>query len=442
MKKIIFLGIYFLSPMIMIRILYGINPIKYGNFNFFISMSLGIAAYNWLIWQFILSSRPKFIDAIIGLDKIYRLHGVMAIVSILLAIIHNSFLNQMFGDTNSGLFGEVAILIYVAVSVISVFLLTKSKWKKIKILGLLKNFLSDRIKIKYEHFKEVHNLSIIGLVSMQIHVLMTSNARQYNTIYRMYMLYFILAVVFYSYHKFIRPWIIKEDKWLIEAVHKLSLDVYEIKMSLDNKKINYHPGQFGFFKMKVGDRYETHPFSFTSSPLDHHSITIAVKILGDFTRRLDQLKVGDLVYIDGPYGDFSYTNYGHENKSFFIAGGIGITPIISMIRYMSIKEPLRKVTLLWGIRTRGDYLYKNDLVSLMKKMPNLKVIPVISREEDYSGERGYINYDLLLKYLSPMSIHDKREGYYICGPSVLMKNTRCNLDDLGIHSSRIHYESF
>jgi predicted ferric reductase len=207
-------------------------------------------------------------------------------------------------------------------------------------------------------------------------------------------------------------------------------------------KIKYQPGQFGFFSFRSDEIVEEeHPFSISSgNTVDHMSIT--VKELGDFTRQIKHLKAGDKVYVDAPYGRFSYLNHMNEKDLVFIAGGVGITPMISMLRHMMAFEPNRKVTLLWGMNLLSDYIMKVEFEKILDAMPNMTIIPVIAQDKEYQGEKGYIDHEKLQRLLQEQLLKPSSTGYYLCGPPVLMDNSIANLKKLGVNDKYIHFERF
>ena len=97
--------------------------------------------------------------------------------------------------------------------------------------------------------------------------------------------------------------------------------------------MSFRPGQFGFLSLRLNGRWQMwHPFSISSADTDE-TLSLTIKSLGDFTQRVPEVKEGDRVKLDLPYGAFSIDSF-HSEKYVLIAGGVGITPICCMLRAM------------------------------------------------------------------------------------------------------------
>lgn len=120
--------------------------------------------------------------------------------------------------------------------------------------------------------------------------------------------------------------------------------------------------------------------------------------MGDFTATVKDTTSADEAYIDMPYGIFSFLNYDAPNLV-FIAGGIGITPFISMLRYMVDKKLERNVILIWGNKTEKDIAFKSELEQMVVAMPSLRIIHVLSNQPPWPGEKGYVDTRLLHTHL-------------------------------------------
>lgn len=415
------------------------NPDKYSKLSILISMLIGVMAYTWFVWQFILSARPKFIERYIGLDKMYRLHGLMAVVALILVFGHKTIEEWFFGETLMTIMGSLAFMIFLLVSFISLAMVTKERWLKLPLLKALKELMEG---YKYEVNKGIHNLSFIALIAMQAHVMMTSSARMSSKVLYVFMSYFMIALMFYGYHKVLKPWILNEYPCRVVGIKEESPTTWSIYFEPIEHHIHYLPGQFGFFTMRINQKREVHPFSFSSSPTDQGLISITVKKLGDFTDKVHALKVGDTITVEGPFGDFSYLNHKDDLFIYMIAGGVGITPMISMLRHLRRTESQKPVILLWGVRKEEDLLFDKELGEMIEEMTHLTIIPVISDVPEYQGETGYITAPVIEKYLVDTGFQIDHTGFYICGPPVLMKSSIKSLYHLGVRKEHIHYENF
>jgi predicted ferric reductase len=165
-------------------------------------------------------------------------------------------------------------------------------------------------------------------------------------------------------------------------------------------------GQFAFFSFKsLLVKSESHPFSISSSPNDNN-LKITVKNLGDYTGRLFNLKIGDFVMVDGPYGNFSYKKAKKQNQ-IWIAGGIGITPFYSMAQSL---ESGYKVDLYYSVKENLEAVYAKELIELTKKNPSFRF------KLWNTTERGYVNG----RVVTDLSSGLKDKEIFLCGPSVFM----------------------
>jgi predicted ferric reductase len=169
----------------------------------------------------------------------------------------------------------------------------------------------------------------------------------------------------------------------------------------------FEPGQFGWFAIGRSPFSLTqHPFSFSSSA-EGGEVELAVKALGDFTSTVSQLEPGTTVYVDGPHGVFSMDQ--DEGPGFgFIAGGVGIAGLISMLRTMADRRDVRPALLFYA-------------------------------NADWACETGYLTAEILARHLPDGY---RRFQYFICGPDPMMDAVEAALSDLGVPPERVHTERF
>lgn len=444
LRKTLYSLAYFLSPLLPIYALYQFNPDKYtSNPIVFLAMILGASAYTWLILQFVLSARPKRAEIHFGMDKIYRVHGLMAVVSVVFVLLHQTVYEEQFGETFQTQLGSISMILFIAVCGITLLLMVNSILLKIKPIKWVRSLIESFKIFKYEHFMLIHNLTAVALILMVVHVLLTYAARNSVLVFIVFLGYFLLGALFYIYHKFIKIAILKKNWYVVKEVVQESSNMWSVKFAPENGKlIHYKPGQFGFYKM-IGEKItaEEHPFSLSSSPSNKDYISVTVKELGDFTSQIKHVKKGEHVLVDAPYGRFTYLHHPKETASVFIVGGVGITPALSMLRYMRDTDPNRKVLLIWGMNTLDDYIHRDEFTQMQKVMKNLKVIPVVGRDDAWDGYKGYIDLDKLKKIMAENTMPETT-GYYLCGPPVLMDNCIKNLKVMNVPKKYVHFEKF
>src|SRR5262249_32935831 len=146
-------------------------------------------------------------------------------------------------------------------------------------------------------------------------------------------------------------------------------------------------------------------------------INLTIKESGDFTRSIGLVQPGDSATVHGPFGRFSHTFHREEQDLVFVAAGVGITPHISMLRYMAdLREP-RRVLLVYASRTPADILFADELRALEAgECPALKVVHVLSNPPGgWHGEVGRLDADRLLH----LSGGPTGKAFYLCCPPAM-----------------------
>ena len=198
----------------------------------------------------------------------------------------------------------------------------------------------------------------------------------------------------------------------------------------------FKPGQFlNLYLNKEGEPPNARPYSICSSPLNKDYIELTIKIRQNFTQKVNQLKEGDTVRIAGPFGIFVFD----EDKMKHIvimAGGCGIAPYISMIRYVNEKNLGNKLTVFYSARTHADFAHYEELDRIRKENRNIGIVFTCTREPEgspWKGERGRINEDMLRRHLdSPDGKH-----YFLCGPAEMVESGVQMLKNIGAKKESI-----
>jgi ferredoxin-NADP reductase len=180
--------------------------------------------------------------------------------------------------------------------------------------------------------------------------------------------------------------------------------------------------------------------SFASAPNDKGSLMVAMRMRSSaFKNSLQTLPLGTRVKVSRPMGSFTL----HKDASrpaVFLAGGIGITPIRSIVGWATDERLPHKLHLFYSNRTAEETAFMERFESLTRENPNLKFIPTVtaSRNGSWRGETGRIDKNMLVKYVPEI----RDPIYYVAGPSGMVAAMRQLLDGLGVNEDNIKTEEF
>jgi predicted ferric reductase len=206
----------------------------------------------------------------------------------------------------------------------------------------------------------------------------------------------------------------------------------------DHAGMQFNAGQVAWLSIGTSPfALRKHPFSITSA---EHSerLMFTIRELGDFTSQIGQFSPGTPVYVDGPYGTFDLDH--HEASAYvLIAGGIGIAPMMSIMRTMADRGDSRPLILFYGSPTWEDVIFRDEIAKLEEDL-NLDVVHILERPPDgWEGEVGYITADVLDRHLP----EDRKSwSYFICGPLPMIDAVESALGTLAIPKKRIYIEEY
>ncbi|RYZ97716.1 MAG: hypothetical protein EOP47_21010 [Sphingobacteriaceae bacterium] len=203
------------------------------------------------------------------------------------------------------------------------------------------------------------------------------------------------------------------------------------------------PGQHLMFKFNIpGSDIPLFRYYSFSEIYDPKYYRVSIKKEGVVSSYIfDHLQVGEILDAKGPQGSFAL-EVEKEHPVALFAGGIGITPLLSMAKAVAITNPKRRVALFYGVNDREQHSFKSE-VSTLRAYPNIEIHTfynnvhpedVVGADYDY---HGFIDLSLLHgDFKDPLS------GYYICGPAPMMHFVESSLLEKGVSSENIHMESF
>jgi ferredoxin-NADP reductase len=204
----------------------------------------------------------------------------------------------------------------------------------------------------------------------------------------------------------------------------------------------HQPGQYLVISPMINGKKVNRPYTISSSPTrpEYCEITVKREEMGLVSRHLhDRLREGDTINISAPTGRFIFD--GTQAPSVvLIAGGVGITPLMTIARYLTDKNWKGDIYFAYGAKTTKDIIYRNELDDLKVRFPNLHMHITLSRAEgsDWAGHKGRVSAEFLMKCIPGLSTR----LVYICGPDAMMATTIQVLKHLGVPAEQIKSEEF
>ena len=227
----------------------------------------------------------------------------------------------------------------------------------------------------------------------------------------------------------------------ITAIRQETPTVKSFVLDLGGGEIDFLPGQYIDLFIDSLSSIEGAGYSITSTPLEKGTISIAVKKLPEAKSAIylhENAQVGDAFMLMGPGGEFHYKE-GAGRSVVLIAGGIGITPLISMFRYVHEARLDAKLALLYSARVPSEFAFYDELKATSVQNPNITCHFTVTRpqEENWDGQVGRVDPGMLRNYAT-----DGDSVFYICGPDEMPDEITEVLRELGVEESRINTEAW
>ncbi len=385
----------------------------------------GITAIVFMSFDFISATRLRFLEKFAGgLDVLYRFHSYIGKLGSLVLIAHPLFL---------------VITRFAGIETIQRFFLPgQSEFLNLGIysfwLLLLLVILTVFIKMQYRWWKIIHMLMSAVYLFAAYHVFLdyTNAQRSPGITFKegWILLIILLGLAALIYKQVIYPFLYK--RYEVVEVRTIGM-VTEVYMETAGKPIKFTPGQFVFMAVVNNPNLskESHPFGITSSVNDSH-IRVSIKHLGDWTNKAPLIKPGNKVKIWGPNGEFTWKNFDKHQKQIWIAGGIGIAPFLSMIRYSNETNSKKDIHLYYVEKNASECEYNKELSEIIKENGNIKL------HHHYDQEKGWLTAKSVKD-----DVGDLRDYLIlIVGPNKMMVNLKKQFMELGVPENMIDDEEF
>jgi predicted ferric reductase len=397
-----------------------------------LSMGLGFGGLAVMGVQFGLTARFKRASAPFGIDILYYFHRWVAIGGLGLVLAHFLALRLSAPEALRPIMppaapwhmtaGRIALLLLIV-------LVVSSFWRK-------------PLRLEYDRWRIGHAVMAVGAVVFAVwHVAGTGYYTGTPTKMWLWIGYMAAWVALVLWVRLAKPWRLLGRPWRVTGVRPERGRAWTLTLEPDGHPgLRFQPGQFAWLSLGASPfAAREHPFSVASSAADGGALEFTIKELGDFTSTVGAMPPGTTAYVDGPFGVFTIDRHADAPGFVFIAGGVGIAPMMSMLRTMADRADRRPVTLIYGNNRVEDVIFFEELDQLEARL-DLRVVHVLVEPPPEWPDEG----DLITRRVLERALPEQPERftYFLCGPEPMTDAVQRDLRSLGVPLRRIHVELF
>jgi predicted ferric reductase len=401
-----------------------------------LSVLTGLFALSALVCAAVLPSRLRSLNRAFGIESVIDLHRFLGIVTAALVFAHlacvvaadpaNVALLDILRAPGRAQAATTATVALVALAALAV--------------------LRQRARLSYEVWRWSHvALATSVLLFSALHVWLLGQLVTDAAFATLFALMVLLVLVVLGYRWAWRSMFDPATEFVVRDVRRENKTVSTLVLEPRSRGAApattwaFAPGQFAWIRLERSVVAEEHPFTIASSA--HRGTTeFTIRHAGDFTRALRCLPPGSPVWVDGPHGAFT-NDLDHATGFVMIAGGVGVTPMMSMLRTAAHRGDPRPYRLVVVASAPEDLLFRAELAQLRRQL-DLEVTEVLRRPaQGWSGHTGDIGVELMSVVLAGADQPTHFE-FFICGPPALVTDALSVLDVIGVAPQHVHTEQF
>jgi predicted ferric reductase len=397
------------------------------------SVATGLLALPLMVFQFALVSRLGPASRPFGSDALMQVHAQVGLVALAAVVLHSLLLLghgvplsawNPFGGPWLLQTGAIALWATLLIVVTSVF--------------------RRRLRLGYEAWQVLHLvLAVVLTAAMILHILAARGYAAEPGMRALLVAYGGLAFVALLRYRLVRPLLIWRRPWTLVENRDVGGSTRLLRVRpAGHAGFAFEPGQFAWLITGGSPLWSAqHPISMASSaerPPDG-TIEFAIKALGDWSGTVvPALAPGARLWVDGAFGAF--TPEGHPAQGYvLIAGGIGISPMRSILQTLRDREDVRPIVLFYAAHDWKRVSFRDELEALRQSL-HLTIVYVFEEPgDDWTGERGYVTADVLRRRLPRQY---RRFMYFMCGPVPMMDALEEALVEIGVPAGAIQSERF
>jgi predicted ferric reductase len=403
-----------------------------------LSVGMGLLATSMLACAVVLPSRLRSLTRTLGIDGVLSIHRFVGLAVTLLLLIH-IVLVMMANPANMAL-----------LDVLHAPNRARAALGATMALGALITLtvLRKRLQHRYEVWRWAHlALAAAVLVLSGLHIWWLNHLIRDSAMRALFIVLGLGVVVVLGYRWLwlpvfgaCREYVVREVRPESTTVSTLVLEPRRTGPRRGYRSLQFAPGQFAWLRLNPSLGAQEHPFTIASSAHLGLWTEFTIRHSGDFTRALRLLRPGSPVWVDGPHGAFTI-DLDRTTGLVMIAGGVGITPMMSMLRTLAHRRDQRPHRLLVIAKSVDELLFRAEITQLQQRL-DLTVIELLRQPPpSWTGATGTVDEGLLTSLL-PGKFRRDQLDYYLCGPPALVTDVVTVLDGLDVPPPRIHTEQF
>ncbi|MDJ0950552.1 MAG: ferredoxin reductase family protein [Alphaproteobacteria bacterium] len=402
-----------------------------------LSSALAIVAFAMLLMEFVLSGRFRTASGRIGIDLTMRFHQLIARSLAAFILIHpflyTTPLDRALPWDASGQLTLGLDAASIATGVIGWLLLG---------LLIVTGIARDKLPYRYETWRVSHGLGAAAIAIAGTHHAI--DAGRYSgqptlALFWLALCGIALLTLFVVY--VVTPLRQLRHPYRVISVEKAALKTWTVVIEpSDGPAIDFRAGQFVWLTLgRTPFAITEHPFSISSCPADRPRLGFTIKEAGDATKSIGALPVGSRAFVDGPHGNVVLPDERAPGLT-LIAGGVGIAPIMGILRQLRADNDPRPVTLIYGNRVAEQILYRAELGEMTQEL-RLDLHLVLSEPPpSWDGPVGFLDKPVLSRLLDLEA--DAGRLYIVCGPAPMIDSVEDVLAELGVPMRQILSEKF
>jgi predicted ferric reductase len=398
----------------------------------------GLVGCMMLVLQFLTSGRYETLSGGVGIDVTMGFHKWAARFLLVIVVLHPVLLQfPLTGDRLD------TFWLRLGAAVTAPRYLTGTVALVLVVLVVLLGILRDRLPAPYEIWRASHGLMVLAAVWLAVlHAIGVGTYSQAGALAVLWPALATVATALLLGVHLVKSFRMRRQGWRIVANRKIADRMWELTVAPEKGRpgLDYRAGQFAWItfaprRLLLLD----HPFSIASSPAAGPNLVFVIKEIGDFTRHIGELEPGRAVGVDAPHGSFTLDDR-DADAVVLVAGGVGIAPILGILRDLAARGDRRPVRLIYAAGSPPSMIDPEEITAAGAGLDLRTQFVVEAADEGWAyriGRAGAREFGAAMEGLDP-----KRTAVMICGPAPMTVAIADLAARSGVPLRLVHYERF